>query len=124
MTTKQKNKTGRPLIKIDWKQVDTMCAIHCTGEEQAGILGIDYDTLNFACKREKGLSFSDYFKQKSAGGKMSLRRRQYTSAMDGNATMLIWLGKQWLGQEEKSAQAGNSESLEGALNKLIDKLPN
>jgi hypothetical protein len=91
---------ARPLTDIDWQQVDKMCEIHCTGEEQASILGVDYDTLNAACKRDKGIGFSDYFKQKSSGGKMSLRRRQYTSAMDGNTTMLVWLGKNWLGQSD------------------------
>ena len=91
---------ARPLTEIDWDQVDKMCEIHCTGEEQASILGVDYDTLNAACKRDKGIGFSDYFKQKSSGGKMSLRRRQYTSAMDGNTTMLVWLGKNWLGQSD------------------------
>ena len=91
---------ARPLTEIDWDQVDKMCEIHCTGEEQASILGVDYDTLNAACKRDKGIGFSDYFKQKSSGGKMSLRRRQFTSAMDGNTTMLVWLGKNWLGQSD------------------------
>lgn len=91
---------ARPLTDIDWQQVDKMCEIHCTGEEQASILGVDYDTLNAACKRDKGIGFSDYFKQKSSGGKMSLRRRQFTSAMDGNTTMLVWLGKNWLGQSD------------------------
>jgi len=95
------NKDGRPLIEIDWEQVDEMCQIQCTGEEQAGILGIDYETLNRACKREKDLSFKDYYAQKSAGGKKSLRRRQYTTAMEGNPTMLVWLGKNWLGQTDK-----------------------
>ena len=93
-------KTGRPKIIIDWLKVEQMCLIHCTGEEIAGVLGIDYDTLEKAIKREYNQCFSDYFKQKSAGGKMSLRRRQYSHAMDGNATMLIWLGKQWLGQSD------------------------
>jgi hypothetical protein len=92
---------SRPLIEIDWDQVDEMCRIHCTGEEQAAVLGIDYDTLNAACKREKGLGFSDYYAQKSSGGKMSLRRKQYTAAMDGNTTMLVWLGKNWLGQSDQ-----------------------
>tara|TARA_B100001057_G_scaffold47664_1_gene42473 strand:- start:265 stop:618 length:354 start_codon:yes stop_codon:yes gene_type:complete len=91
---------ARPLIEIDWSQVDKMCEIHCTGEEQASILGVDYDTLNSACKREKGQNFSDYFRKKASGGKMSLRRRQYTSAMDGNTTMMVWLGKNWLGQSD------------------------
>ena len=30
----------------------------------------------------------------------SLRRAQYEAAMKGNATMLIWLGKQYLGQRD------------------------
>ena len=64
-------------------------------------MGIDYDTLNRACKREQGVGFTEYFKQKSASGKMSLRRRQYTKAMDGDNTQLIWLGKNWLGQSDQ-----------------------
>lgn len=92
---------ARPRIKINWKQVDTMCALHCTGEEQAAVLGIDYDTLNKACKREKKKSFTEYFRQKASGGKMSLRRKQYSTAMDGSVPMLIWLGKNWLEQRDQ-----------------------
>ena len=92
---------ARPLKEIDWDQVDEMCAIHCTGEEQAAVLGVDYDTLNRACHREQEMSFADYFRQKSASGKMSLRRRQYTKAMEGDNTQLIWLGKNWLGQTDQ-----------------------
>lgn len=108
----------KPMAKIDWEQVDSMCAIHCTGEEQAGVLGVDYDTLNSACKRDNGLGFSDYFAQKSSSGKMSLRRRQYTLAMEGNATMMVWLGKNWLGQTDKSEITQTSTSITGI--KLID----
>jgi len=93
--------TGRPLFDVNWDQVDELCAIQCTGEEIAGVLGCDYDTLATACKREKHLAFSDYFKQKASNGKMSLRRTQYTTAMEGNPTMLVWLGKNWLGQTDK-----------------------
>ena len=105
--------TGRPLAPINWKQVDQMCQIRCTGEEQAAILGVDYDTLNRACKREHKISFAEYFKQKSAGGSMSLRRKQYTQAMEGNTTMLIWLGKNWLGQTDKIEQTNNNRTIEG-----------
>ena len=31
---------------------------------------------------------------------MSLRRKQYELALEGDRTMLIWLGKQHLGQSE------------------------
>ena len=33
--------------------------------------------------------------------KISLRTKQVEMALDGNVTMLIWLGKQMLGQKEK-----------------------
>ena len=94
-------KNGRPLIVIDWEQVDSMCKIQCTGEEIASVLDIDYDTLQRACKRDKGATFADYIAQKKLGGKASLRRNQWKLAQDGNATMLIWLGKNVLDQKDK-----------------------
>jgi len=100
--------TGRPHFNIDWDKVDKLCAIQCTGEEIAGVLGCDYDTLSGAIWREKELSFSEYFAQKASHGKMSLRRTQYTAAMDGNPTMLVWLGKNWLGQTDKMETAISS----------------
>ena len=100
---------ARPLTEIDWDQVDKMCAIHCTGEEQAAVLNIDYDTLNRACLRVYKISFAEYFKQKASSGKMSLRRKQFTTAMDGNTTMLIWLGKNWLGQKDNHDEVGGQQ---------------
>lgn len=94
---------GRPkknLSPKDWDSVDYMCMIHCTGEEIAGVLGMDYDTLNRNCKEQKGMFISEYIKQHQNGGKMSLRRAQWKAAEGGNVTMQIWLGKQWLGQKE------------------------
>jgi hypothetical protein len=98
---KRKKKVTKPIKIVDYTKLDAMCAIHCTGEECASVLGMDYDTLNAALKRDGNKGFSDYFKVKGANGKMSLRRKQYDQAMSGNATMLIWLGKQWLNQSDK-----------------------
>ena len=96
---------GRPLKVIDWKTVVNLCELQCTGEEIASVIEVDYDTLNTACKREHGKSFSDYFEEKRAGGKVSLRRAQFkTATEDRNPTMLIWLGKQMLGQKDISRQ--------------------
>ena len=96
-----KKPAHRPPIPIDWEVVDGMCEIQCTGEEIAGVLSIHYDTLVNACKREHNCTFSEYIGQKKSTGKMSLRRKQYSTAMDGNPTMLVWLGKNWLGQTDK-----------------------
>ena len=94
---------GRPkknLTPKEWDSVKYMCVIHCTGEEIAGVLQMDYDTLNRNCKDKFGFSISEYIKRNQSNGKMSLRRAQWKAAESGNVSMLIWLGKQWLGQKE------------------------
>jgi hypothetical protein len=47
------------------------------------------------------MGFSEYYRLKASVGKISLRRKQYSIAQEGNVTMLIWLGKNWLGQTDK-----------------------
>lgn len=95
---------GRPVIEIDWEQVEKMAHIQCTQKEICNILGISEDTILRRCQEKYGITFAEYLDQKSAGGKMSLRRKQYTTAMAGNVTMLIWLGKQYLAQKDKLDQ--------------------
>ena len=100
-----KRKTaGRPRIEVDWSTVNKLLAIHCTAEEIAGYLEISADTLSRACQREHKMDFAEYSAEKRQAGKISLRRRQFQAAESGNITMLIWLGKQWLGQADKSEQ--------------------
>jgi len=100
-----KKKGGRPKAVINYPALEKMCAIQCTGEECAAILGMDYDTLNNRLKSDGHGGFSEYFRQKSSNGKASLRRKQYQKAVEeGNPTMLIWLGKQWLGQVDRVEQ--------------------
>ena len=96
------NNGGRPLTMINYGLLDELCEIQCTEEEIAKIMKIDADTLSAAIKRDMNKSFPEYFAEKRVAGKRSLRRRQYQSAViDGNVTMLIWLGKQWLSQSDK-----------------------
>jgi hypothetical protein len=75
--------------------------VQCTLAEIAAHFAVSEDTVERAVKREQGVSFADYFGQKRKAGFVSLRRRQYELAMAGNATMLIFLGKQYLGQADK-----------------------
>lgn len=96
---------GRPkknLTPKEWDSVKYMAMIHCTGEEIAGVMQMDYDTLNRNCKDKYGYPISEYIKKNQSNGKMSLRRMQWKSAENGNVTMQIFLGKQWLGQKENA----------------------
>lgn len=99
---KEKRKVGRPRKEINYTQLDELCRIQCTGEECANILGMAYEHLDRKLKEDGHGGFVEYFQRKSADGKASLRRRQYLAAVeDGNPTMLVWLGKQWLKQVDK-----------------------
>jgi hypothetical protein len=118
--TTTKNKGGRPRKAIDWEQLEKLCAIHCTGEECASVLGVSYDALNDAIKRKGYSGFPEYFKKYSGPGKASLRRMQFRAAESGNATMLIWLGKQYLGQRDyKYEPLGETEI---PLDRLVERL--
>ena len=102
--------------KIDYKVLKELCQIHCTGEECAAILGIDYDTLNRRIEQDGKGCFTDYFKKHSSGGKASLRRRQFQAADDGSIPMMIWLGKQHLGQlESPPPEKDDSETFDVTL---------
>ena len=94
-------KTGRPRKEIDFDQFETLCKIQCTEIEIASVLGISVDTLERRCKEHYGVSFADAYEEKRSDGRASLRRMQAKAAEAGNITMMIWLGKQWLGQTDQ-----------------------
>jgi hypothetical protein len=100
-TKKNPVKAGRKPKKIDFEQVKHCCEIHCTLEETAAVLGISEKTLRSKIETEYKLTFAEFYAQHQGKGKASLRRVQWQVAQDGSVPMLIWLGKQYLGQADK-----------------------
>lgn len=90
---------ARPRKEIDQKAFENLCGIQCTQEEICDWFGVCTETLNSWCKRTYKQGFSEVFKQKRGKGKVSLRRNQWRLA-ENNATMAIWLGKQYLEQKD------------------------
>lgn len=105
-----KRKVGRPRAEVDLSKLPAMCRIQCTAEECASVFGISVDTLDSRIMEAHGCNFSEFYKRHSGGGKSSLRRLQWKSARSGNVAMLIWLGKQWLGQTDKIVHAEDEAS--------------
>lgn len=95
-----KGKGGRPPIEIDWRAIDAQLAIQATLTEIAAAAQCSEDTIERACVRDKGMSFAEYRDLKKSRGLMSLRRKQFQLALEGDRVMLIWLGKQYLNQTE------------------------
>ena len=102
---------GRPKANIDWKRVDHLLTCQCDGVVTAGILGISADTLYRACQAEHNIGFADYSAQKKSEGKELLRAKQFETAMNGNVTMQIWLGKQHLDQKDRKDMTSNDQTL-------------
>lgn len=90
---------GRPKADIDQSQFEKLCGLQCTKEEICAWFGITDKTLDAFCERTYSLHFSEVFKEKRGLGKISLRRMQWRLA-EKNATMAIFLGKQYLGQKD------------------------
>jgi transcriptional regulator CtsR len=92
---------GRPTIELDWEEFDKLCEIQCTLKEIASWFECSPDTIERRVKEKFGINFADYYEQKRGKGFISLRRLQFQAACSGSIPMLIWLGKQWLGQKDK-----------------------
>lgn len=91
---------ARPRIEIDKEQFEKLCSIQCTLGEIAGFFNCSEDTIERWCKREYKQGFAEVFAIKRGMGRVSLRRTQFKMA-EHNATMAIWLGKQYLGQKDQ-----------------------
>lgn len=91
------SKTGRPPFQFsekDIRQIRVLARCHCPDSEIAAFVGCSEKTL----QRRHG----ELLKLAREAGKANIRRKQYQLAMEGDKTMLIWLGKQLLGQREKT----------------------
>lgn len=91
---------ARPRKEIDREQFENLCGLQCTEREICDWFRVTDKTLSSWCKRTYGEGFSDVYRQKRGLGKVSLRRAQFRLA-ENNATMAIWLGKQYLGQKDQ-----------------------
>lgn len=109
---KKKSSGGRPKKVIDYEAVEKLAALFCTQDEIAAFLNLDVKTL------QRDDNFGIFYKKGQEKGKCSLRRHQYECAKKGNSAMLIWLGKQYLGQSEKMAIV-NSNIEDDELTKSI-----
>lgn len=93
---------GRPKTDIDWDKVAKMIMAGADGVQCAAYFGIAPDTIYLRCEQDNNIGFSHFLRQKRAKGDAMLLAAQFDAALtDKNTTMLVWLGKQRLGQTEK-----------------------
>lgn len=82
---------------IDVGELEKLAAMHCTQEEVAAWFDVAKSTI---CTRLQRDPWKTAWERGWAKGNISLRRKQKEAADNGDRTMLVWLGKQWLGQAD------------------------
>ena len=87
-------KPGPKVPEIDAKLVEQMASWGAKTTEIANYFGVSVQTID--------RRFEEELTKGRANLQMSLRQWQLASAKKGNVAMLIWLGKQMLGQIDKA----------------------
>jgi len=83
---------GRNKTVIPEAQVAQLAEYHCTNKEMADFFAVPLQTFMD--------NFRDIITKHRIITKQRLRKKQLEVALKGDKTMLIWLGKQMLGQSE------------------------
>lgn len=112
---------GRPRKDIDQATFEKLCGLQCTLAEIASFFGCSEDTVERWCKRTYKKGFAETFKEKRAAGLISLRRAQFRLA-EKNATLLIWLGKNYLGQSDDPSKKEREQAPEEKLSDVLDSI--
>tara|TARA_R100000664_G_scaffold31744_1_gene45692 strand:- start:71 stop:451 length:381 start_codon:yes stop_codon:yes gene_type:complete len=92
---------GRKKTNIEWKKIENMAVAGCNGQQISAAMGIHYNTLARRCQEDNKCDFSEYLQTKKEKGNNLLKQKQFDLALKGDRGMLIWLGKNRLGQSDK-----------------------
>lgn len=84
-------------------EVYYLASLGCTTREIADWFQVTESTLKY--------NFSDYIAKAKEETKQKLRQAQIKLALSGNATLLIWLGKNMLGQSENPTDVDTDKIL-------------
>jgi len=90
------NKVGRPKLELDKQQIYKLASLNVSVKDIADVLGCS--------KRALENKYLDVINEGRANLRTSILRTQYEVGITNkNVTMLIWMGKQHLGQADKKA---------------------
>src|ERR1017187_950281 len=105
---------------IDWERIDNSFICGASITQCAAGIGCSVATLERRCRSEKNAEIAHYQQEKREKGNLLIHAAQFDKAIkEKNPTMLIWLGKQRLGQKDAiDSGPNNDKELSAALLKI------
>ncbi len=94
---------GRNKVVIPEEEVAELSKLHCTNKEMADFYDVPLQTFVD--------NFRDIITKSRVITKQRLRKAQLDLALNGDRTMLIWLGRNMLGQTENPLSTDSSQVL-------------
>lgn len=94
---------GRNKVVVPEEEFYKLAALHSSWKELSDWFGVPVGTLRD--------NFADLYEKATTETKQKLRRAQLDLAMKGDRVMLIWLGKNILGQAETPVSNESSQVL-------------
>lgn len=115
---------ARPEKLIDWNRVDSLLQAGCLGTEIAAAFDMHPQTFYTKVEEQYKTSFTQYSQERRAIGDSILREKQYQKALGltetGDNTLLIWLGKNRLGQRNEDKLSIVTSEQQATLDKTMD----
>jgi len=88
---------GRKSARIDFGELEKLCALQCTDEDMAAFFGVTVRTIE---RRRQKPAFAAAMESGRAKGRLSVRRSLFTQAANGNVAASIFLAKNLLGYRD------------------------
>lgn len=103
---------------------EELCSIMCTKLEIMRVMGMSEKELDEFCIEQYGYGLEEAYDTFTCTGKVSLRRAQIESAIkDKSVPMMIFMGKNVLGQSDAGQQSQGSGSINIVSDITLHEVP-
>lgn len=132
MAKETPNQVGRPEIEYDLEKVEIFGRFKATYDTMADYFGVSTRSIEreMSPSNDPETEFCRAYKKGNSDLKMKLSEAQIHNALvENNATLQVWLGKQYLGQTDKQEIKQESDvnlkanvDLKGVPSEVLDKV--
>lgn len=108
-------------MEIDWKMLDGLLQFGARLVDCSELMQCSDETIQRRIRDKYDITFTEYRNRKLSKTRLRLAQKQFDLAMEGNTTMLVWLGKNLLGQTDIPLELETKEDNKLQLTYSLDQ---